>query len=233
MFGQTQPTEFDLRFRLFGIPIRVHPFFFLGTAIMGWGSMEHGPQHLVLWVAICFISILVHELGHALVSRWLGCYGQAIDLYGMGGLAHFQPGRGYTHGKSILISLAGPGAGFLLYALMRFVLSGPLERWANGQGNPAVAFLVSNGVYQWEHVNLWWGLINLLPVHPLDGGQVCMSVCKSLSRYRGDEYCHKIGMVVGGLVAAWFFQAEQTYAAILFAMLAMGNYDAIQRRNHF
>ena len=38
MLGNVSPTPYDLKFTLFGIPVRVHPFFWLFSAIMGWGS---------------------------------------------------------------------------------------------------------------------------------------------------------------------------------------------------
>ncbi|RLS58725.1 MAG: hypothetical protein DWH91_01835 [Planctomycetota bacterium] len=236
MFGSNQPTEFDLRFSLMGIPIRVHPFFWLLTAVLGWDSMRLGPPFLILWVVICFVSILVHELGHALVSRWLGCGGQSIELYGMGGLARFLPTRRLTRTHEIAIALAGPMAGFILWGLMRFVLGAPLLRWgtvhAIQNGNPQLSMLIEFGVLYWLHVNLWWGLLNLLPIFPLDGGQVSMAICRSMNPLRGDLTAHKIGMVVAGIAAIYFFQQKQTYSALLFASLAMNNYQMLERSRY-
>jgi stage IV sporulation protein FB len=58
MFGTVAPTPYDLRFSLFGIPVRVHPFFWLVSLVMGWSP--HAPQLMVVWVACVFVSILVH-----------------------------------------------------------------------------------------------------------------------------------------------------------------------------
>ena len=87
MLGDYQPSEFDLRFSLFGIPVRVTLMFWLGSVMFGWSAMEQGPPFLLMWVLVCFVSILVHEMGHALVARWLGCQVVEAALYLMGGVA--------------------------------------------------------------------------------------------------------------------------------------------------
>jgi hypothetical protein len=104
-----------MRFRILGFPVHVHPFFFLVAALVG--GMQNDLTLILVWVAIVFVSVLAHELGHALVAR---VHGQqpSIMLYAMGGLTSFQPLRRLTHGQSIAISLAGPGAGFLVGGLV-------------------------------------------------------------------------------------------------------------------
>src|ERR1043166_8856978 len=74
------------------------------------------PVDLMIWVAVVFVSILIHELGHALVARAHG-WQPWITLYGMGGLASYQPTRHDTRSQ-ILISAAGPAAGFAFIAVI-------------------------------------------------------------------------------------------------------------------
>ena len=226
MLGNPQPSEFDLRFIVFGIPVRVSPMFWLGSVILGWNTMSQGPPFLLMWVVVSFVSILVHELGHALVARWLGCHQVETALHMMGGVATFQPGRNFTQGKSILISLAGPGAGFILFLLMEFVIADPLLRLTNRTLDRSVVPLIAAGINMWLFVNLVWGLVNLLPVLPLDGGQVCRGVCLSISPYRGEDYARKISIGVAGLVAVYFLVAGQIYPGILFLSLAFSNAQA-------
>jgi len=57
MLGHVAPTPYDLRFSLFGIPIRVHPFFWIMTALMGWDGDE--IQLTFIWIGCVFLSILV------------------------------------------------------------------------------------------------------------------------------------------------------------------------------
>ena len=68
MFGNVTPTPFDLNFSLFGIPVRIHPFFWLVAILTGWNP--YLPKLIVIWVACFFVSILVHEMGHALTAKY-------------------------------------------------------------------------------------------------------------------------------------------------------------------
>lgn len=231
MFGNYQPSEFDLRFRIAGIPVRVTPMFWLGTAILGWSAMRHGPPYLMMWALVCFVSILVHELGHALVARWMGCQVVECALYLMGGVAVYLPGPRHTQGKAILIALAGPAAGFILWGLMEFVIMAPLLTFTVNRLDPNVAPLIVFGIIQWQFINLYWGLVNLLPVLPLDGGRVCQGVCESLNRYGGERIARQISVGVAGLVALYFFTRPEGafYPAILFLSLAINNWQSLQR----
>src|SRR6185295_15431809 len=75
LIGEPPPTQADIHFRLFGIPVRVHPFFWIVTLILGMGGFRSGPADPVetfVWVAVVFVSILVHELGRATMQRVYG-----------------------------------------------------------------------------------------------------------------------------------------------------------------
>src|SRR5271166_4322717 len=99
-----------------GIRIRVHPMFWLISAIMGWSSLDQGLEYLLLWIACVFVSILIHELGHVLMGRAFG-YDGHIVLYSFGGLAvgsNAMPNRW----QRIAVAFAGPLAGFLYLGLI-------------------------------------------------------------------------------------------------------------------
>ena len=75
-------------------------------------------------------------------------------------------------------------------------------------------------------INLWWGLVNLLPVFPLDGGQIAIEVSSSRKRV------HEIGIVIGAafaLVGLVFLKS--VFIAILFGLLAFQNYQYLQKHN--
>jgi hypothetical protein len=117
MFG-TEPTPFDVRLQAFRIPIRVHPSFWIAGAALSWN-----PDHLdfvFLWVMCLFVSILVHEMGHALMAEAF-CWESEIVLYWGGGLAMSQRYHNRTPWREIAVSLAGPFAGFGLFALTLLV----------------------------------------------------------------------------------------------------------------
>ena len=91
MLADPGPTPFDLRFRLFGTDVRVHPFFWLITILFGWSWLlevlpGNGLIEVALWVACAFFSILLHEFGHVWMGRAFGSHGHIV-LHGMGGLA--------------------------------------------------------------------------------------------------------------------------------------------------
>ena len=67
LLGEPAHSPYDLRFRIGRIPVRIHPLFWLVTLIMGAELKD--AVLLILWLAACFVSILIHELGDAVAMR--------------------------------------------------------------------------------------------------------------------------------------------------------------------
>src|SRR5215468_746797 len=97
--------------KIFGIPVKIDPSFLIVCAVLAYSRISQ-PKFLVEWLIVIFVSILIHEFGHALVVRSFGLSPQ-IMLYSMGGLTSWTDEKGISHAKRIAISLAGPFAGFL------------------------------------------------------------------------------------------------------------------------
>src|SRR5947209_18655190 len=121
MLFEPSRTAYDLNFRLFGVEVRVHPLFWLLSALLGPHDLqaEHCVLLLVVWIACVFVSILLHELGHVLVGRLFGSHGHIV-LYSFGGLAvgsNDLPSRWLR----IAVLLAGPGLQLVLFALVKWV----------------------------------------------------------------------------------------------------------------
>ncbi len=193
MFGNDQPTAFDVKFRLAGIPVRVSPWFWIIMALIGSNIFrDEGPLFLVIWIACGFASILIHEMGHAVAARLYGCP-VSVTLIAFGGVAQYShPPRSAV--KRIIISLAGPGAGFgLLGTVFAVALAvEPLPK--DGYAEAALRYLF------W--MNLVWNLFNLLPVWPLDGGKVARELF-FLAKFRNsDAAVHMTSMIVAGSIAA-------------------------------
>ena len=120
------PTRFDLRFSVAGFPIRVHPLFWL-IAIL-FGSSAGSPAKVLAWIIAIFVSITIHELGHAFALRRNGVESEII-LHAAGGLTVPESvswgGRSanvaISPNQQIFISLAGPFTGFLFAALLLVV----------------------------------------------------------------------------------------------------------------
>ncbi|MBT5019471.1 MAG: hypothetical protein HON04_12095 [Planctomicrobium sp.] len=228
MFFNTEPTQYDLRFNLFNIPVRISAWFWLMGAVFGFNAVELEAEYLLLWMGILFVSILVHEFGHALVAKAFG-YRPHVLLYHFGGLAMYQPDSRYTASRSVAISLAGPSAGFALFGLTELFKYYVFPSMIPGLSRSSL-MLLSFAIIQMEWINLYWGLINLLPVLPLDGGRICQEICLKISPRRGVIYAAQTGAVVSGVAAAFFFTQEMLYPAILFASLCATNIQAAQQR---
>lgn len=220
MLAEPQPTEYDLRFSLFGFPVRVHPIFWVLTLFLGANGT---PQQALVWVAAVFISILVHELGHALLQEKYGGHPRIV-LYGFGGLAISERLR-TSWLQNVIISLAGPFAGFFLWGIIYVAI-----RQFGMPNNELLYDFVGDLLW----INLVWGILNLMPIYPLDGGQVAREV---LTRFMpvttGIIVSLWISIVVAAAIGGYLYVTTRSfYNVLLFAYLAYQNYqmlDAYQR----
>ena len=154
------PAPKRSHFSLGGIPVRVEPAFFVIIAILGYNPYRPSVTGVLWWVAIAFVSILVHELGHAVAFRLYGVR-PSITLHGMGGLTS---GSGeLSPVRHIVVSLAGP--------LSALVLLG-IPSWLLAQSGVITSIEGRDAVTAAVWINIGWSLLNLLPILPLDGGQV-------------------------------------------------------------
>ncbi len=246
LFQPPPPTRYDLRFSVAGIPVTVHPLFWLVAILFGSSG---GLAQLPIWVFVVFVSILIHELGHAFAMRF---YGQSsrIVLHFAGGLAIPESvwwGSRWANvalspNQQIVIALAGPVAGFLLAGLIVIgvVISGgsiaahylfgilPLPLTAL---LPWGGWIIHAFVLQMLWVNIFWGLINLLPVFPLDGGNAARNILLQYDPWDGVRKSLWLSAITGGLVAvASLFLLQSVYMALLFGLLAFQSYQSLQVR---
>lgn len=233
MFGVPGPTEFDVRFRMLGIPVRVHPLFWAMAAILGWNLTRGSGQLLLIWVGCVFASVLVHEFGHALTARAFGAE-PAVLLYTFGGLCLYQNSR-ESLWRRFFVLIMGPGAGFLLMgatiavASLAFRIS-PLDVW--NWDFPPVSINARITVIFLIEINLFWGLLNLLPVMPLDGGQIALVFLTMHNHREGRRRAYIISFVAAALVALYFAQAKELYNALLFGLLALTSFQVLQVLHH-
>ncbi len=212
--AQPRPGAYALRFELAGIPVAIQPSFWLGTIL--FGSRLRG-QALVLWVAVVLVSVLVHEFGHALAYKAFKTE-SAVELHAWGGLTFGE--RVLPRWKRIVVSLSGPGAGFAFGGVVWLVdaFAPPDDGWV-------AEFLV----YQLLWVNFGWGLINLAPVLPLDGGHVM----EELLGPRRAAWAPKVSAVTAVGLAIWGGVAGRPYLAILFgwlAIMSIGRWTKLPKR---
>jgi stage IV sporulation protein FB len=234
-------TPYDLHFTLGGIPVRVHPFFWIVAVVLGAG--ENTPLlDVVLWIAVVFVSILMHELGHSLAHRYFG-WTSHIVLYSFGGVAVRDGAYGHrvdTPQSRMAIYLAGPAAGFIFAAVIALILYLSrlrIEFWLLGRVDLGNGVPISNPnleqfVRDLFFVNIFWGLVNLLPIYPLDGGQFTRELLTLVRR--GDGFRQSLVVSVVAAMAMALFaltRLHSVYTAIFFGYLAYTSYAALQQHS--
>jgi len=245
VMGEPPRSQGEVHFRLFGFPVRVHPLFWIVTVILGLGGSRNPDLRLVLidlaiWTAAVFLSILVHELGHAFAARYYGL-SPSIVLYSMGGLTSYVPFGSSRVGSlgEILISIAGPVAGFLLAAataglarLAGYPVSverlGPLLQ-------VTIPALVANSITvtiflnQVLFVSVFWGMINLLPIYPLDGGHIAREALLRVNPREGIRQSLLLScLTAAALAVVGYVRLHSLYIALVFGYLAYMSYLSLQ-----
>jgi Zn-dependent protease len=188
-------------------------------------------------------------LGHALAFRRYGQH-SSIVLHFAGGLTIPEPvywggalaNVALTPNQQIFISLAGPGAGFVLAALImagiELIGGSVITTWLLGFiPLPSVATMPFGGrllsvlaaMLLW--VNVFWGFINLMPVYPLDGGNVARNILIQYDPLHGVRKSLWLSVVAGGIVAlAGLLFFGSIFMALLFGLLAFQSYQSLQGR---
>jgi stage IV sporulation protein FB len=237
IFAEPPRTRFDVGFKLGRVPVRIHPFFWVSTLGL---SLRPGVTfaHVAIWCGAVLVSILVHELGHAIAFRRFG-YESRITLYGFGGLASADGGHGRLSTRAhILISAAGPFAGFAFAGVIAAILLQlgyrvPLVFWTLGSGRWIANPLVSPLVFDLMAINVLWGVMNLLPVQPLDGGQIALEIARARDPVHGVERSVWLSFFVGTIVAVvGLLGFGDTFTALLFGYLAYMSWQVLKRRYH-
>lgn len=209
-------------FSLFGVPVRIHPSFAILALLLGylWFSSPDSAMALAmiaLWIPIVTIAILVHELGHALVGRAFGL-APFVTLHAVGGVTQFdgRAHRALSHGRRVLITLAGPLAGIAVggATLAAWVLLRPLP-------DSVAARALEVGVF----TTLGWGVMNLIPMMPLDGGHIVATVLDKLFGIRGVLFARVASIALAVVLAAvvlFYWEALQGPWLTIFILGALG-----------
>jgi Zn-dependent protease len=198
--------------------VRVEPAFFIIIAILGFNPYRPSVTGVLWWIAIAFVSILVHELGHAIAFRTYGV-SPSITLHGLGGLTS---GSGeLTPARHIVISLAGPLSALVLLGIPSWWLaqSGLLTSVEGREVVEAAVF-----------INIGWSLLNLLPILPLDGGQVLSSVVEIGRRGKPTKIPEIVSIVVAAVLALVAVASGLVFGALIAVMFIGVNVSALSRR---
>ncbi|MEQ1786479.1 MAG: hypothetical protein ABL966_05455 [Acidimicrobiales bacterium] len=208
-------------FSVAGIPVRVEPIFLVISGLWGFRYIDLGLDIVLVWIACSFVSILVHELGHGFALKLFG-QPSVIVLHGFGGVTISQRRAALSRARSIVVSLAGSLTALAVLWFPARTLLG--SDWGYNQ---LVDYATTGSLNFWFPLyflafqNLWWSVANLLPIRPLDGGNVTaelfgLDVARRLS----------IGTAIAG--AIWAFTHDQGYAGFFALFLAFNNYQEIR-----
>ena len=197
-----------ISFRLGTLPVAIRPVFFLTVVVIGLIGPPRELASLLLWVAIVLVSVLLHELGHALSARRYGATAE-IELFAMGGLTRWHRDPPVGPGGRVLIAAAGSAVGIAIGLIVFLVFRDNVRSFSP---------LVEQAIQDFVFVNLGWGILNWLPIRLLDGGHILAGLLeiwfpKSHERIsRGVFMASSIALI--GL-ALWL---QQFWLAILFAL---------------
>jgi Zn-dependent protease len=187
--------------RFAGIDTYVHASFLLLVAWSVWASWSGVGTGLAVVMGVAFLlavfaSVLLHELGHALVARRYGITTRRIILSPIGGIAQLE-GMPRRPRQELAVALAGPAVNFVLAAGLW--LLAPVFA-----GAPIVSTLLGSVMI----ANLGLGLFNLVPAFPMDGGRALRAVlAERVGPYRATETAAKVGkaiaLVMGVVGLVW------------------------------
>lgn len=241
-----QSRQAEWRFRLFGVDVTVKFWFWISTVFLAVGREL---DEVLIWVAVCFASILLHEFGHVFAFRLFGCDAEAV-LYAWGGLA--IPRRDVRGPAArFLVAVAGPAAGFCAVAVVMAAvhLAGAtvLLQWhmllpvlwaVPALAGRAAAETPSH--YHWYllandllYVNFYWGLVNLLPIYPLDGGHAARAILEQRDPWSGRRHSLILSVAAATLFAILGLVEMNLYIVVLFGVLAISSAQSLEgERRH-
>jgi len=225
------------RFRLGRIPIEVHlshllvsaafAFTFLPQPVASGALPSQWPHRVLMdaaspdrlrtavfyvaaWMVIVFVSVLIHELGHALAGLAFG-YRPEIALVWMGGhTVPNAPGPIPWH-KDVMLTAAGPLFGLMLAGAAYGVLMG-----TGGRSEVSDFFLIN-----FVQANLAWAVLNLLPVLPLDGGRITTVIARRVFGLRGIVIAQGFAVLVAGAIVAYALSVRAIFLALMFGMFGL------------
>ncbi|MBN1355677.1 site-2 protease family protein [bacterium] len=193
--------------RIFGIPITLDYSWFLIFGLIAWSLSGgyfadllpgvHGPVHWILGIGaalLLFLSILLHELAHALIARARGIPIRGITLHVFGGVAEMK--QEVEDPKSeIKMAAAGPATSVaigLLFGLLTLLSDSVFLRAMFG-------YLF--------YINLLLAAFNLIPGFPLDGGRILRAILWIYTEdmYKATRWASRAGTLIAYLFMAYGF----------------------------
>jgi Zn-dependent protease len=184
-------------------------------------NAQLGIHYALIWIPVLFLSVLIHELAHAAMIGIFGYGSSEIVLTGMGGVTMNRRKAKAWH--DLLISLAGPFSSFGLAFLCQLLIARVPVVQTDKMLQVFIPLMAA--------ANFWWGLFNLIPVAPLDGGHAVREFLNIFLRDRTSFIISSwVAFIGGGGIAVWMFIQKQFFIALYIAFFV---YMAWQRWQYF
>lgn len=197
------------RLRILGFPTQIRPGFivFIALVVLLYGGT------LGLWIgASLAVFTLIHELGHAIAARANGCVA-SISLNFMMAYAAYEPTRPLTWRQRIVIALAGSTSQVVVgLAILAAMQVNPFDY-------DSVRSSEASAAVWWSAVVL--GLLNLIPLVPLDGGAVVSTILERLFPTRGRFLMLRVSVAITGAFAFAAFMSEPLRPFLPFALFLL------------
>ncbi|MBR5888358.1 MAG: hypothetical protein IKZ07_09145 [Akkermansia sp.] len=242
--SEEKMSKGTLQFTLWGIPVSIHPSSWVVLALLGGGLQVSSGGDLLqvaVFAVMGVLSLLAHEMGHALMGRKLTGSTPTVTLALMGGLTQL-PFAPRTRAGYFLFVLAGPLGGFALGLLAAIIMGLHVGNLSAGimyylcspfdaiglmsaeqysslvtalrDGTMPLAVLQVYSILML--ICMWWSLFNLLPIFPMDGAQLLYTLTDKL------RLCSLIGLICGaGLTLL------SVYHGMWFTMMLLGYFTYI------
>jgi stage IV sporulation protein FB len=205
-----------LRFNFLGFPVVIHWVFWLTMAMLGGvfqaTNNPEAMQRVLAWVVAGFLSIFIHEMGHALTMRHYGARQVHIVLHGFGGYATCE--RRFGRQQDFFVSAAGPF----------FQMAAGVAMWWVMDAMPDSGKLVWHFMQAFVSVSLYWAVLNLFPIIPLDGGHIMQAVLGP----RRLKIALTVSLVCALGFAAYALTTGRIFIVIFFGLFAFNNWKQMR-----
>ena len=192
------------------IPLSIHPSFWILSFFIGFLNST-APLQILFWMCVVLVSVVIHELGHALTAIYWG-QRVRIELNAFGGVTIREKGAELTPFKEFFCISMGPLAGFLLAAIVYII--------------PASSPTVARALYSIVVVNIIWSMLNLLPVHPLDGGKLMTIVFENFFGHAGLRFSYFLSALFAIIFGLTFMVIHSILISSLFLLFAFESFRA-------
>lgn len=210
--------------RAFGFDIDVQPGFLvlLGIYALFMLQWQVPLWAIVSWCVVVYWSIVIHEVGHAYACTRVNVEVLEVALHGFGGHVRHPV---TTPRNQLFISLAGPFAGFML-GIPALVISWFLIPSLGFDTGPIINRVLSDIVW----VNVGWGILNLMPMKPLDGGNALQALLSlRLAPRRAAVIACQVGIASGVGVAVLGYVFDFSLIPLIGLYAAYMNYQMLRR----